>query len=122
MNVAYFRSSCRELVQALCALVDQGEVLSRAKFHELCEKERFIEYLFDTYGDKLRMPHLEKTSTICDPAVLTYIENGFARHANVAVMEEFGLRNNVMLMAVNIAVAIQAEQDPERLEQGMRPR
>lgn len=39
------------------------------------------------------------------------MENAFGRHANSVVMEDYGLKSNAFLLAINICLAILREID-----------
>ena len=101
--------TCKELVRELCRLVDSGCSISSDQFHDLCENERFVEHLFLEHGDLVQLSFLDKNSTVCEPENLEYINNAFGRHANAVVMEDYGLKNNAYLLAVNFVVQILRE-------------
>ena len=101
--------ACAELVRELSRLIDSGHSLDRDKFHDICDKERFVDHLVTEHGDFVQLEFLDKNSTICKPENLEYINNAFGRHGNAAVMEDFGLKNNAYLLAINFVVQILRE-------------
>lgn len=105
MNKQYTRDAGWELVQAMCQLVDDGQVMSRDAFHELCESEQFIETLLSRKND-MRLSCLNKNSPLYDPDVLAFWSDALGRHANVVVMEEFGLKSNALLLGINLCLQV----------------
>ena len=114
MDKEFARESTYELIRELCRLIDRGIVMTRDQFHELCDQERFVDFLFVQHKEGLRLEYLDEQSTLCKADVLEYINNAFGRHANVVVMEDFGLKNNALLLALNTCVAILRELDDVR--------
>ena len=106
--------ACEELVRELCRLVDSDYSISSDRFHDLCENERFVDHLFLDHGDFVQLEFLDKNSTICKPENLEYINNAFGRRANEAVMDDFGLKSNAYLLAINFVVQILREIDKEQ--------
>jgi len=109
----FLRKGCKELIRELCRLVDSGESMDRSKFHELCEQEHFIDFLFTRYKDLVQMEYLNKNSSLCKSEVLAYFNNAMSRYGNASVMEEFGLQHNALLLGINFAVHIM--EDAEQL-------
>ena len=109
MNKHHAQEAARELVCELCRLIDAGETMSRDEFHELCEKERFIDALSVKYKDGPRLANLDKQSPLCKPEVLAFWNDALLRHANVVLMEEYGLKRNALLLGVNLCLAIVRE-------------
>jgi hypothetical protein len=106
MNKAYAQEGVRELIRELCRLIDSGESMARGEFHDLCEQERFIAALFTRHKDKITLEYLNKHSPLCNPEILAFFNNALGRHANVVLMEDFGLKNNALLLGVNLCTAI----------------
>jgi hypothetical protein len=110
MNKHYALEAARELVGELCRLIDAGKTMSPDEFHELCEQERFIDALFIQYKDgSMLEDYLNKQSPLCKHEVLAFWNDALSRHANVALMEEFGLKRNALLFGVNLCLAVVRE-------------
>lgn len=109
MDSENMRFACEELMTALCRLVDSGRSIDKDRFHDLCGKEGFIEHLFLDHGDFVQLEFLDKNSTICKPENLEYINNALDRYANATVMEDFGLRNNAYMLAINFTARMMWE-------------
>ncbi len=111
MDKDFLRKGCKELIRELCRLVDAGESMDRSKFHELCEQERFIDFLFIRHKDSVKLDYLNKNSSLCKSEVLAYFNNALSRYGNATVMEDFGLQHNALLLGINFAVEIMAEAE-----------
>lgn len=98
--------AAQELIRDLCVLADNGETLSRDRFHDSCEKEQFIELILIEHGDVLILDYFKKSSALRKKETVEYINNAFLRHANAEVMEDYGLKNNAIFFAINIAIKI----------------
>ena len=109
MDKESLRKGCVELVRELCRLIDSGFTLDRTRFHELCEQERFIDYLLIEFKGNILLDYLDKQSGLCEQAVLNDMNSALSRHANAVVMEDYRLKGNAYLLAVNIAVAVMQE-------------
>ena len=109
MNKHYAQEAARELVCELCQLNEKKKTMSRDEFHALCEKERFIDALSIQYKDGPRLEYLDKQSPLCKPEVLAFWNDALLRHANVVLMEEYGLKRNALLLGVNLCLAIVRE-------------
>lgn len=111
MNRNYAEDTVKELIQSLCRLIDSGVAMNRDVFHDTCEKERFIDFLLSGYKDQMKLCHLNEGFPIFDAEIKDYLNNAFGRHANVVVMEDFGLKNNALLLGINISLTILEELD-----------
>lgn len=111
MDKQFLRKGCTELIRELCALVDRGKSMDRSQFHDLCEQERFIDFLFTEYTGSIRIEYLNKTSSLCKSEVLSYFNEAMSRHANVVLMEDFGLKDNALLMAINVVLSVMREAE-----------
>lgn len=111
MNKENLIYAATELVRDLCILADNGVVLSKDKFHSLCEKQQFIDYLLlgENFPVKIRLDFFSRTSGIAQPETVDYVNDAFDRHANAIIMEDFGLKNNALYLAINIAVSVLQE-------------
>ena len=108
MDKDRFKNTSSEFIRELCRLVDAGELMSRDKFHDLCEKEVFVDSLPALYPG-VRFEYLDKKSPIFNAEVVQDINGGLSRHANAVVLEDFGLANNALLFAVNLVVSVERE-------------
>lgn len=97
-------NATKELIRELCRLADDGVVMPRDEFHANCEGERFVEFLLLKYGEKVVLDYFKKSSSLRKQETVDCINNAFSRYANAQVMEDFGLENNAIFFAVNIAV------------------
>ena len=61
------------------------------------------------YKDGPRLEYLDKQSPLCKPEVLAFWNDALARHANVVLMEEYGLKRNALLLGVNLCLEIVRE-------------
>jgi hypothetical protein len=111
MNTSYAKDTVKELIQGLCRLIDSGVAINRDIFHDKCEKEQFIDFLLSGYKDQMRLSHLNESFPLFDTEIKDYLNNAFGRHANVVVMEGFGLKNNALLLGINISLSILQELD-----------
>lgn len=104
-------NATKELVRDLCILADNGVVISRDKFHANCEKEQFVELLLLEHGEKIVLDYFQKSSSLRKQETVDYINDAFSRYANACVMEDYGLKNNAIFFAINVAVEILKEID-----------
>ena len=111
MNRSYAKDTVKELIQNLCKIIDSGACINRDIFHDICEKEKFLDFLLSNYKDKIELHNLNENSPLFDAKIKDYLNNAFGRHANVVVMEDFGLRNNVLFLGINISLSIFQELD-----------
>ena len=105
----------QELIRDLCILADKGVVISKDKFHAVCEKDQFVEFVLLEYGQSIRLDYFQKSSEIRKQDTIDYINDAFGRHTNAYVMEDYGLHNNAIFFAINVAVKILDEiQDMQK--------
>ncbi|WP_152551527.1 hypothetical protein [Polycyclovorans algicola] len=113
MNDKNAVSAVHEVIRELCRLIDSGSFMKRNQFHELSEQERFVAFLIEEFSQTVRFDYLADSSPLFEKDIFLFVENAFGRHANVVVMEDFGLRSNSLLLAINICVAILRELQEE---------
>ena len=113
MNNKHATSAVHEIIREICRLVDSGHSMTRDRFHELSEQERFIAFLAEKYSSTIKLYYLADSSPLFEKDTSSFIENAFGRHANTVVMEDFGLKSNALLLAINICLAILREINGE---------
>lgn len=57
----------------------------------------------------MNLYYLNKSSPLFDAEIKDYVNNAFGRYANVVVMEDFGLKDNALLLGINISLSILKE-------------
>lgn len=118
MNKKKLLHATQELIRDLCILADNNVVISRDRFHDACEKEQLIELILIDHGNSLKLDYFKKTSPLRNEEAINYINDAFCRYANAETMEDYGLKNNSIFFAINIAVKIidEVEAIPETSE------
>ncbi len=111
MNKNNLLHATQELIRDLCILADNGAVISKDKFHNACEKEQFVELILIEHGESITLDYFQKSSSLRKQETIDYINNAFDRHANAETMEDYGLKNNAIFFAINVAVKIIEEID-----------
>jgi len=84
-------------------------MIDRTLFHDLCEREHFLNYLQDEYPNAIQLNYFNEESSIGNLDVIEYFNDAMMRHANVVVMEDYRLSRNPLLLAINIVSAIMQE-------------
>lgn len=113
MNRNYAKDAINEVIRDFCRLVDSGVTIDRDSFHDICEKEGLTDFLLSerAHSGRTKLYHLDENSPLFDAEIKAYVNNAFGRHANVVVMEDFGLKNNALLLGINISLSILRELD-----------
>ena len=106
MSKDYFRKGCVEVVRDLARLIDQGKYMTRNEFHKLCEEESFLRNLQKEYPDTVKFIYFNPDSSLFIKEDYEHFNKALGSYANVAVMEDYGLENNALLLAINFCIAI----------------
>ena len=106
MNKNYFGKGCIEVVRNLARLVDQGRYMTRNEFHKLCEEESFLRNLQKEYPDTVKFDFFNPDSSLFIKENYKNFNEALCSYANVTVMEDYGLENNALLLAINFCIAI----------------
>lgn len=113
MNKNYFGKGCIEVVRDLTRLVDQGRYMTRNELHKLCEEESFLRNLQKEYPDTVKLIYFNPNSSLFIKEDYEHFNEALGSYANVAIMEEYGLENNALLLAINFCIAILDDEDSE---------
>ncbi|EOD8891551.1 hypothetical protein ACJ5W8_002522 [Klebsiella pneumoniae] len=112
IKAEYLRDTCQLLVIELTRLQQLNRKLTIADFFHLSENGKFVSTVINRYGEYMRSTkHLADEESSYGKEMLSYLEDAFARHANVVTEGTYGVVDDAFLLAINVTVAIMREAD-----------
>jgi len=81
--------------------------MTRNVFHKLCEEESFLRNLQKEYPNTVRFIYFNPDSSLFIKEDYEHFNEALViSYANVAVMEDYGVENNALLLAMNTFVLL----------------
>ncbi|MBW4211787.1 hypothetical protein [Enterobacter asburiae] len=112
VKAEYLRDTCQLLVIELARLQQLNHPLTIEEFFRNCEDGKFVSSIIKKYGEYMRtIKNLSLEGTVFEKDMLSYLEDAFARHANVITEGTYGVVDDAFLLAINVTVAIMREAD-----------